>query len=151
MASTLVKIYIHIVFHVKNTGVPIREEDLPRIFDYIGGVIRNVGGISMVVGGMPDHIHILSTLPKTISLSDFIRTIKANTSRWIKMLDEYYAPFVWQDGYGAFSVSSTKIPAVKNYINNQKKHHETISYIDEYKQMLEAYHVPYDERYAFSD
>ena len=151
MASTLVKIYVHLVFHVKSTGIPMREEDLPRIFDYMGGIIRNVGGISMVVGGLTDHVHILTTLPKTMTLSDFVRTIKANSSRWIKTIDDYYAPFVWQDGYGAFSVSVSTIPVVRRYISNQKGHHKTVTYVDEYKQFLDAYCVKYDERYAFLD
>ncbi len=151
MANTLVKIYLHLVFHVKSTSIPMREEDLPRVFDYIGGIIRNVGGISMITGGITDHIHILCTLPKNIALPDFVRTIKANSSRWIKSIDDYYAPFAWQDGYGAFSVSASTIPAVKEYIRNQKQHHQTVNYIDEYKRFLNAYDVEYDERYAFGD
>lgn len=109
MASTLVKINIHLVFHVKSTGVRIREEDLERVFSYLGGVIRGIGGSPVQVGGMPDHIHILSSLPKTLSLADFVRTIKADSSKWIKALDDCYQSFAWQEGYGAFSVSASQM------------------------------------------
>ena len=93
MASTLVKTIIHLVFHVKSTSVKIREEDLERVFPYIGGIIRNLGGASIQIGGMPDHVHILASLPKTMSLSDFVRTIKAQSSKWIKTLDAQYQFF----------------------------------------------------------
>lgn len=151
MASTLVQQYMHIVFHTKCTSITMREEDLGRIFDYVGGIIHNVKGVSIQVGGRPDHIHILASLPKTMSLADFVRTIKSNSSRWIKTLDAYYEPFMWQEGYGAFSVSASVLEKVSKYIKCQKTHHDKQSFVDEYKQFLDAYHVEYDEHYAFED
>ncbi len=151
MASTLVQQYMHIVFHTKCTSITMREEDLGRIFDYVGGIIHNVKGVSIQVGGRPDHIHILASLPKTMSLADFVRTIKSNSSRWIKTLDAYYEQFMWQEGYGAFSVSASVLEKVSKYIKCQKTHHDKQSFVDEYKQFLDAYHVEYDERYAFED
>ena len=79
MASTLVKINVHLVFHVKSTGIRMREEDLERVFSYLGGIIRNIGGIPIQIGGMPDHIHLLTALPKTMALSDFVKTIKVGS------------------------------------------------------------------------
>ena len=105
MANTMVKNYMHLIFHIKSTSVQMQQGDLPRIFAYIGGIIREIGGIPFIVGGMPDHVHILSSMPKTLSLADFVRTIKADSSKWIKTLDDYYLSFAWQEGYGAFSVS----------------------------------------------
>ena len=151
MASTLVQQYMHIVFHTKCTSITMREEDLPRVFDYIGGVIRNIGGVSIQVGGRPDHIHILASMPKTMSLAEFVRTIKSNSSKWIKTMDDYYEPFMWQEGYGAFSVSASVLDKTTKYIKNQKARHRDRTFIDEYKQFLDAYHVEYDERYAFGD
>ena len=151
MASTLVQQYMHIVFHTKSTSITMREEDLPRVFDYIGGVIRNINGVSIQVGGRPDHIHILASMPKTMSLAEFVRTIKSNSSKWIKTLDGYYEPFMWQEGYGAFSVSASVLDKTAKYIKNQKVRHRDRTFIDEYKQFLDAYHVEYDERYAFED
>ena len=151
MANTLVKMNVHIVFHVKSTGIKMRTEDLERIFSYIGGIINGIGGIPMEVGGVENHIHILATLPKDMSLSDFVRIIKTDSSRWIKKIDDYYSRFSWQVGYGAFSVSSSVVDRTANYIRNQLRHHKRRTFRDEYKLFLEAYGVEYDERYAFDD
>ena len=151
MASSLVKLDVHIMFHVKSTGLNLRVDDLPRIFAYIGGIINGLGGIQMIVGGMPDHIHILTSLPPTKALSDFVRTIKADSSKWIKSIDASYSKFAWQDGYGAFSVSASILDKTENYIRNQAEHHKRRSFNDEYRALLEKYGVQYDERYAFSD
>ena len=151
MANTLVKMNVHIVFHVKSTGIKMRTEDLERIFSYIGGIINGIGGIPIEVGGVENHIHILTTLPKDMSLSDFVRIIKTDSSRWIKKIDDYYSRFSWQVGYGAFSVSSSVVDRTANYIRNQLRHHKRRTFRDEYKLFLEAYGVEYDERYAFDD
>ena len=151
MASTLVKINVHLVFHVKSTGIRLREEDLEKVFSYLGGIIRNIGGAPIQIGGMPDHIHILSSLPKTISLADFVRTIKADSSKWIKTLDNSYHSFAWQEGYGAFSVSPSQMRNTINYIVRQPEHHKKRTFIEEYKLFLDAYGIEYDERYAFGD
>ncbi|MBQ4548328.1 MAG: transposase [Bacteroidales bacterium] len=151
MANTLVKMNVHIVFHVKSTGIKMRTEDLERIFSYIGGIINGIGGIPMEVGGVENHIHILTTLPKDMSLSDFVRIIKTDSSRWIKKIDDYYSRFSWQVGYGAFSVSSSVVDRTVNYIRNQSRHHKRRTFRDEYMLFLEAYGVEYDERYAFDD
>ena len=96
MASTLVKIDIHLIFHVKSTGVKMRTEDLGRIFTYIGGIIKGIGGLPIEIGGMTDHVHILTSLPKTVSLADFVRAVKADSSKWMKQFDPCYAAFAWQ-------------------------------------------------------
>ena len=149
MASSLAKVTVHIVFHVKSTGIPMHKEDLPRIFQYIGGIIKGMDGIPIEIGGVCNHI--LTTLPKTIALSDFVRNIKSNSSKWIKELDSYYAPFCWQDGYGAFSVSPSILDKTVNYIRSQEEHHKKKSFKDEYKSFLDASGISYDERYAFEE
>lgn len=143
--------YVHIVFHTKSTGIIMRDEDLERIFQYIGGAIRGEGGIPFAVGGVADHVHILTTLPKNKSLADFMRVIKANSSKWIHQLDSYYEAFRWQDGYGAFSVSPSRMEGTTNYILTQAEHHKVESYHDEYLGILENYGVDYDEQRAFED
>ena len=151
MASSLVKIDVHLIFHTKKTGIKMHEDDLPRIFAYIGGVINGVNGLPIAVGGRPDHIHILASLPKTMSLADFIRAIKADSSKWIKKLRDDYASFEWQEGYGAFSVSPSLIDKTVNYIRGQEEHHRKRSFQEEYRLFLEAYGIQYDERYVFDD
>ncbi len=100
---------------------------------------------------MPDHIHILTTLPKTMSLSDYARTIKANSSKWIKMIGKEYELFKWQHGYGAFSVSPSILKQTQQYIKNQATHHHKQSFKEEYEAFLHAYHIEYDRQYLMTE
>ena len=147
MANTYVNNIVHIVFRVKSKDKLILTDDLVHIHKYIGGITKGIGGTLIEVGGMPDHVHLLVSLPKIMSLSDFVKTIKANSSRWIKELNPYYSSFSWQDGYGAFSVSASVVPKVVNYIRNQENHHKQRSFMDEYKSFLNACGIEYDEQY----
>ena len=135
MSHSYSKINVHIIFHTKGDCL-IQEDDLSAVFRYLGGLIRSLSGIAFIVGGRPDHIHILSTLPVTTDLSSFIRDIKANSSRWIKDLNPGYKGFSWQNGYGAFSVSESRKSVVVNYIKRQKEHHQTLSFEEEFFQFL---------------
>ena len=151
MASTLVKIDIHLIFHTKSQGVKMRENDLGRIHAYMGGIINNLGGTPIIVGGIDDHVHILTSLPKTRALADFVRVLKADSSKWMKQIDRHYSHFSWQEGYGAFSVSPSLIEKTTNYIRNQAEHHKKRTFRDEYKMFLEAYGIQYDERFAIEE
>ncbi len=112
MADSLVKIDVHIVFHVKTDCVRIRHEDLAGLHAYIGGIARNLGGIDIKVGGIIDHVHILAGAPKNMAVPDFVRDIKRSSCLWPKNRNRYYYKFQWQDGYGAFSVSHDMIEKV---------------------------------------
>lgn len=151
MANTLVKNDLHIIFHVKTTSPCIDVDTLPLLFKYIGGIINHRNGMALEIGGMPDHIHILTALPKTVCLADYVRDIKAGSSKWIKMQGEHYRMFEWQEGYGAFSVSPSVLDKTVEYIRNQAEHHKKRTFAEEYKQFLDAYHIDYDERYLFND
>lgn len=151
MASTLVKNDLHIVFHVKSTSPRIDVTLLPSLYSYIGGIINHRNGLALEIGGMPDHIHILTALPKTMSLSDYVRDIKAVSSKWMKGKGVQYAKFEWQEGYGAFSVSPSLIDKTVNYIRSQGEHHSKRTFQEEYKMFLDANHIDYDERYLFTD
>ena len=147
MANTFTKLNVHIVFHVKRTGITIRKEDLGKVFAYIGGIIQNIGGYPITVGGITNHIHILATMPKTMSVSEFVQKIKANSSKWIKTIDEYYETFAWQVGYGAFCVSPSLLKKTIRYIEPQEQHHHKVSVRDEFIQFLEENGIEFDERY----
>ncbi len=151
MATALVKIDMHMVFHVKSTSKTIRKEDIGRVFEYIGGIIKSIGGIPMEIGGMPDHIHILASLPKTMSVAEFAKVVKAKSSLWIKSVDVYYSGFAWQEGYGAFSVSPTLLGKTVNYIRNQENHHKVRSFREECMVFADAYNIPFDEKHMFVD
>jgi len=147
MANTYTKLNIHIVFHVKSTSITIRPEDLKQVFQYIGGIINNLGGYPVTVGGISNHIHILATLPKTMSVSEFVQKIKANSSKWIKTINTYYESFAWQEGYGAFCVSPSLLKKTIKYIDTQAEHHKKENVRDEFTRFLEANEIEYDKRY----
>ncbi|MDO5471290.1 MAG: IS200/IS605 family transposase [Akkermansia sp.] len=136
MAHTFTNAIFHIIFHTKRNSCVMKEEDLSRIFQYIGGIAREMSGYLYKVGGRPDHIHLLTPLPITSSLSDFVRIIKTNSSKWIKGLDEAYKEFAWQEGYGAFSVSESNKHAVMQYIEKQPEHHKNRTSEEEFDMFL---------------
>ena len=151
MASSLVKIDVHLMFHIKSTSVTIRSDDLAPLFSYVGGIVKGVGGTPFCVGGVRDHLHVLASLPKAMTIVEFVRIIKADSSKWLKTLDPSYNRFAWQDGYGAFSVSPSVLKKTIDYIQNQAAHHERRTFRDEYKAFLVASGITFDERYAFDD
>ena len=141
MGNSLCKVTAHIIFHVKNGRCQMQENHLARIFQYIGGIIRSLSGCAFIVGGRPDHIHILTTVPASKSMADFVRDIKSNTTKWVKNIDPTYKGFAWQEGYGAFSVSESNKETVIRYIERQKEHHEAHSMQDEYCSFLKKHGV----------
>ena len=136
MGRSYINVYLHIIFHVKSCACKMQEDDLSQIFRYIGGVIRSLSGCAHMVGGRPDHIHVLTTLPISTSISDLVKIIKCNTSKWIKGLKPEYENFSWQEGYAAFSVSESNKESVVNYIANQKDHHQNRTARDEFIHFL---------------
>ncbi|MBO4511836.1 MAG: transposase [Victivallales bacterium] len=151
MANTMVQNYVHIVFRIKSTSILMQRSDLPRIHAYLGGLLKNLGCIPVIVGGVHNHIHALISLSKNIALSGLMRNLKANSSRWIKTLSPNYESFAWQDGYGAFSISPSILGKTIDYIKNQELHHQIYSFADEIKALLDAYNIQYDEKYLFND
>jgi putative transposase len=147
MSQSFVQMYTHIVFHTKNNVELIHEEVEKELYSYLGGILKNYKSCPLQIGGTPDHVHLLCTLPKTIALADLVEEIKKSSSKWIKTKGIHYQNFYWQDGYGGFSVSSSGVEAVKKYITDQKEHHRKISVIDEYKKLLDEYGIPYEDRY----
>ena len=125
----------------------IREDIENELFSYLGGILKNYKSNPLQIGGTSDHIHILCTLPKTMAPADLVEEIKKSSSKWIKTKGAHYSNFYWQDGYGGFSVSNSGVETVKRYILSQKKHHENVSFMDEYKNLLEAYGIPFEDRY----
>ena len=149
MAQSLSKIYVHIVFSTKNHFPFIKPSIEPVLFAYMGDTIKRSGGIPFLINGMSDHVHVFSTLPKTVALSKFIEDIKRNSSRWIKTKGPEYQKFAWQNGYGAFSVSSSKKDTVVKYIENQKEHHKKFTFKEELLMFLKEYDVDYNEQYLW--
>ena len=120
---------------------------MEQLLPYLGGIIRNLGGTMLAANGPEDHLHILVTLPATIAPSDFIRDIKASTSKWIHKTFPEMASFCWQDGYAAFSVSHSIAPRVIDYIRNQPEHHKEKTFDEELIALLELHEIEFDNRY----
>lgn len=150
MASTLTNLIYHVVFSTKGREpmiVPLIREELYR---YIGGIVKNEGGILLQIGGMPDHLHLVIKLKPTHELSKIMQKVKGNTSKWINTQGELKDRFSWQDGYGAFSVSESQVSAVVRYVKGQEAHHRKLSFKDEFTQILERHQVEYEERYLWT-
>ena len=148
MATTHVSAYIHMTFWKKKESPQIRNNDKAELFRYIGGIIKNIRGVPVIINGTKDHLHILSTLPKTVSLATFAEEVKKSTSKWIKQKDSaYYKGFYWQAGYGVFTVDSRKKERLVEYIRNQEAHHEKITYREEFEWLLEIYGIEYNQDY----
>ena len=147
MSQSFVQFYSHIVFHTKNNKNLIQEDIEDELNSYIGGILKNLKSMPIRIGGISDHLHVLCTLPKTMTLADLVEEVKKSSSKWIKSKGEKYRNFYWQDGYGGFSVSSFHVEILKNYISNQKQHHQKISFLEEYKKLLDEYGIEYDEKY----
>jgi putative transposase len=147
MPQSFVQFYAHIVFHTKNNINLIDAEIEKELHPYLGGILKNYKSIPIQIGGTSDHIHLLCTLPKTMALADLLEEIKKSSSKWIKLKGPEYRNFYWQDGYGGFSVSYSQVNIVKNYIINQKQHHQKTSFLEEYKNLLNENGVEFDERY----
>ena len=144
MGQSISQLYVHLVFHIAYNSPKIQTEDINRLYSYIKNYTDSLGCPILAIGGMPDHIHILLNLGKDLSISEFVRNIKANTSRWLKTINPHYRLFSWQNGYGAFSVSPSGIERTTQYIRNQNEHHRYRTMEEEVKWLLEYCnnHIP---------
>lgn len=115
MPQSLSQVYLHSVLSTKNRTPMIHSDIEKPLYAYIGGIIKKLGGIPIQINGMPEHIHVLSTLPRTLSIADYLEEIKKSSSKWIKTQDSLLNHFAWQRGYATFSVSSSVLPTVNQY------------------------------------
>src|SRR5271165_4744150 len=146
MAHSYVSSVFHIVFSTKQRMQLIRPEHQSRLWNYLAGIARNHGMQMLAVGGTQNHVHMLAVLPSDMALSDAVRTLKANSSRWMRETDRLFA---WQAGYGAFSVSPSQLERVKQYISNQPAHHATHSFEQEFLAMLQAANIDFEPDSVF--
>jgi len=103
----------------------------------------------LVVNSVEDHIHILFLLHRTVALSKVVEDVKKSSAKWLKTQSDDYSQFAWQAGYGAFSVSESNVPVVKQYIADQEQHHRKKSFQDELRSFLRKHHIEFDERYLW--
>lgn len=148
MPQSLVKMLVHVVFSTKNRADLIAPEIEERLFAYISGIVEKKGCKLILANGTLNHIHLLISLGKTMDISELIGDIKRASSLWVK---EEGGPhdFFWQEGYGAFSIGRSQVPAVMKYIARQKEHHAKQDFKAEFRELLAKYEVEYDERYVW--
>lgn len=138
--------HVHLVFSAKKRLKIIPQQLQPRLWAYIAGICKNNNMLSFAVGGMPDHIHVLFRLPATLALIRAVTLIKSNSSKWLRKTDPRFA---WQQGYGAFSVSSSHLSKVIRYIDHQEAHHQKFTFEDEFITMLKKHGIAYDPEHVF--
>lgn len=151
MANTYSQLYVQIVFAVKGRQNLISKKWKDEIYKYITGIITNQKQKLIVINGMPDHIHILVGIKPNISLSDLVRDIKSNSSKFINEKNWINGKFEWQTGFGAFSYSHSQLTNVIKYIENQEQHHKSKTFKEEYIAFLKLFDIDFKDEYIFAD
>lgn len=149
MAHTFTNLLTHIIFSTKNR-MPTLELDLkPRLFPYMGGILRELGANPLLINGPADHVHILAVLPAKLAPAEILNKLKTNSSGWVHKTFSTHATFAWQTGYAAFGVSPSQKPTVLNYIADQEEHHRKISFEEELVSFLKKHEIAHDEKYLW--
>ena len=151
MPSTHHGLLIHVIFSTKLRYPLIRDSWRDDLFAYMGGTAKEYKATLLSSGGIEDHVHLLLKIHPSFAVADTVKLIKANSSRWINQERKVDCRFEWQRGYGAFSVSQSLSDKVKEYIANQRVHHQRQSFREEYLEMLRRHAIDFDERYVFDE
>lgn len=151
MANTYSQIYIQVIFAVKGRQSLIKKTWKEELCKYITGIVKNNRQKLIAIDWVENHVHLFIGLKPDISLSDLIRDVKANSSKFINERKFVKGRFSWQEGFGAFSYSQTHIDKVYKYIMNQEEHHKKKTFREEYEDLLKKFQIEYDEKYIFDD
>jgi putative transposase len=146
MGQSLHQVYGHLVFSTKDRRNLIGSEIEAELYQYICGMIRDLGSKVIVINGMPDHLHIIFRASKSVSDVEFIKQVKGSSSKW---LGDKVKDFRWQKGYGWFSVGAKDLDKAVAYVKGQKEHHKSLSFQDELRGILRTYDIDFDERYLW--
>ena len=149
MPNTYTELHIQFVFAVKYRAAVIDKNWNERLHQFITGIFQKNRHKMLQINSMPDHIHILIGMRPYQSISSLIQNIKTESCKWVNENKFTPSRFSWQEGYGAFSYSKSQLPRVIRYIENQETHHKKVSFLEEYRNLLDAFEIEYDERYLF--
>ena len=150
MAQSIARVWTHLIFSTKDRFPFLSDKSLRLdMHAYLATVLRSHDCETLIVGGTEDHIHGLFSLSRNYSIATVVKEVKRTSSGWIKDVSSLQSKFHWQNGYGAFSVSHSKLEEVIRYIENQEAHHKRFTFQDEYRAFLKAYGIEYDERYVW--
>ena len=150
MGNTYTQLHIHTVFTVQNRLCLISNEWKNELLKYISGIIQNHEHKVLAINCMPDHVHTLFGMRPNQALSELMKDIKGDSSKWINENNLVSGKFSWQEGYGGFAYSKSHVASVIRYIQNQEKHHKRKSFIEEYLEFLNKFDICYDEKYIFN-
>lgn len=145
MSHSKSKLWVHGVFSTKNRQPLIDTTIRQTVHDELRNQLIGMDCFVDCIGGVADHVHVLFLLNPKKSIADVIKQIKSGSSHTFNQIKLTTSPFAWQIGYGAFSVSESHVPRVRAYILNQEEHHETVSFLDEYKRFMVHYGLPTDD------
>ena len=149
MAHAYANLHTHVIFSTKDRKAIILPEWKVRLLAYMGGIIREMHGQALTINGMADHVHLLLWTPPVLAISEALRVLKANSSRWVNQELGLRDAFAWQTGYGAFSVSHSNTRSVVKYIQDQEEHHKRVSFQEEFVTFLKKNGIQYDERFIW--
>src|SRR5438132_8955632 len=149
MANTYASLHYHVVFSTKNRERWISQAIEQRVWEYLGGIARQNDMKALQIGGIEDHVHLVVGMPATLAVSKALQLLKGGSSKWIGETFSALAHFQWQDGYGAFTVSRSQVPEGIYYVANQREHHRTRTFQEEYRAFLDKHGIDYDARYSW--
>jgi REP element-mobilizing transposase RayT len=147
MANTFTCIRVHLVFSTKNRERWITPEIEADVWRYLGGICRTHGAKALQIGGVEDHVHLLVGLPPTLALSELMRRLKGESSKWLSQSAPKMKGFAWQDGYGAFSVGQSQLAETIHYIAHQREHHAHTVFDEEFRKFVQLHEIAFEERH----
>jgi REP element-mobilizing transposase RayT len=147
MGQSLSQIYIHLTFATKDRYPFISLEWERDLHAYMAGILKNLESPALIINSVEDHVHVLFRMSKNYAFAKVVEIVKKESSKWIKNQAMSCGNFAWQNGYGGFSVSSSKVDAVVRYIENQKEHHKRMSYQEEVERFFKEYGMVYNSEY----
>lgn len=145
--GTYTQLLYQIVFSTKNRQPILKKENREELFKYIWGILNNKNCHLYRINGVSDHIHIITHIHPTQSVSDLVKVVKVSSRNYIKSKRLFTGFEGWQDGYGAFTYKFTALDGLIEYVKNQEKHHKNVSYKEEFISLLEEHKIKFDERY----
>ena len=149
MPQSLARILVHLIFSTKNREPFLRDDVRPELHKYIPGILKGLDSPTISVASTRYHVHVLFSLSKNEPLIRIVEEVKKRSSKWVKTKGAAYAKFAWQSGYGAFSVSPSRLREAEAYLENQPEHHRVRTFQEEFREFLERHNVPYDEKHIW--
>jgi len=149
MPQSLAKLLVHLVYSTKHRERILRDDIREELHRYTAGILKKYESPAILINSAEDHVHMLFSQSRTHSLADLVEQVKKGTTKWLKTKGRAFAPFHWQNGYGAFSVSQSNVKKVTADIQNQKEHHKRQSFQDEFRAFLKRHEIEFEERYVW--